>query len=67
MFFSLSRSRYGPLVQVALGAACVVIGLFVLTRILLAVGGLLVVWGIASGISRLRRRSREAEQTGGSP
>lgn len=66
MFVFLSRSRYGPLIQVALGVACVVIGLFVLTRILLAAGGLLIVWGIATGIRRLRLRSGEAGQDGGS-
>jgi hypothetical protein len=64
MFRFLSRSRYGPLIQVALGLACVVTGLFVLTRVLLAAGGLLIVWGILTGVGRLRARSREAGQDG---
>lgn len=61
MFFFLSRSRYGPLLQIAIGAACVVAGLFVLTRILLTLGGLLIVWGAATGVHRLRGRSGERE------
>ena len=65
MFAFLSRSRYGPLIRIAAGLACVVIGLFALTRILLTVGGLLVVWGIVTGISRLHARSRETRQNGG--
>jgi hypothetical protein len=58
MFIFLSRSRYGPLVQIALGLACVVIGLFVLTKIMFVLGGLLVVWGIATTASRQRARRR---------
>lgn len=62
MFGFLSRSRHGPLIQAALGLACVITGLFVLTRILLTAGGLLIVWGILTGISRLRARGRESGQ-----
>jgi type IV secretory pathway TrbD component len=58
MFFFLARTRYGPLVQIALGLVCVVIGLFVLTKIMLVLGGLLVVWGIATAASRQRARRR---------
>jgi heme A synthase len=58
MFFFLARSRYGPLVQIALGLVCIVIGLFVLTKIMLALGGLLVVWGIVIAASRQRARRR---------
>ncbi len=66
MFIFLTRSRYGPLIQVALGLICVVIGLFVFTKILLSAGGLLIVWGIATGVSRLRTRRRDREDYGGS-
>jgi membrane protein implicated in regulation of membrane protease activity len=65
MFVFFSRSRYGPLVQVAVGLACVVIGLFVLTRILLAVGAVLIVLGIAVMVSRLRARRRERDESAG--
>jgi uncharacterized membrane protein HdeD (DUF308 family) len=63
MFVFFSRSRYGPLAQVAVGVACVVIGLFVLTKILLALGGLLIVWGIAVMVGRLRARRRERDES----
>jgi hypothetical protein len=66
MFLFLSRSRYGPLVQIALGVACVVIGLFVLTRILLALGGLLILVGIGTAVGRARSARREREDYGGS-
>jgi uncharacterized membrane protein HdeD (DUF308 family) len=63
MFLFFSRSRYGPLVQVAVGLACVVIGLFVLTRVLLAAGAVLIVWGSAVMASRLRARRRERNES----
>jgi hypothetical protein len=56
----LFLTRGQPLLQIAIGVACVVTGLFVLTRILLSVGGLLIVWGAASWILRWRDRSRDA-------
>jgi uncharacterized membrane protein HdeD (DUF308 family) len=62
MFVFLSRSRYGPLAQVAVGAACVAIGLFVLTKILLALGALLIVWGLAMMAGRLRARRRDRDE-----
>jgi hypothetical protein len=65
MFVFLSRSRHGPLLQVTLGLAIIVIGLFVMTRILLPAGGLLVVWGIFGGVRRLRARGREGDESGG--
>jgi hypothetical protein len=65
MFLFLTRSRYGPLLQIALGAGCVVIGLFVLTRILLALGGLLILVGIGTAVSRARSARREREDYGG--
>jgi heme A synthase len=59
MLFFLARRRYGPLVvQIALGVVCIVIGLFVLTKIMLVLGGLLVVLGIATAASRQRARRR---------
>lgn len=61
MFLFLSRSRYGPLIQAGLGLGCIIVGLFVLTRIMLALGSLLVVWAAAIGIGRLRGRARERD------
>jgi hypothetical protein len=65
MFRFLSRSRYGPFIQAALGLACIVIGLFVLTRILLALGSVLVVWAAVTGFGRLRARARERDDGAG--
>ncbi len=59
MFLFLSRHRYGPLIQGGLGVVSVVAGLFAFTRILLSVGGLLIVLGIAGAITRLRRRNSD--------
>jgi hypothetical protein len=63
MFRFLSRSRYGPFTQAALGLTCIIIGLFVLTRIMLALGGVLVAWAAAIGFGRLRARAREREDS----
>lgn len=63
MFLFLSRIRYGPLVQVAAGLVFVIIGLFVLTRVLLTAGGLLIVWGIATGIGHHRARNRQRDES----
>lgn len=65
MFLFLSRSKYGPLVQAAVGVLCVVIGLFVLTKILLALGAVLIVWAAAIGIGRMRARVRETDESPG--
>ena len=62
MFLFLSRHRYGPLIQIVMGAVFVVAGLFIFTRILLSLGALLIVWGIVGGISRLRRRGRDSSE-----
>jgi uncharacterized membrane protein HdeD (DUF308 family) len=64
MFIFLTRSRHGPLVQVALGVVCVVIGLSVLTKILLALGALLIVWGLVAAVSRQRDRRWNREDSG---
>ena len=61
MFRFLSRSRYGPLIQAALGLACIIIGLFVLTRIMLALGSVLLVWAAVVGFGRRRARARERD------
>jgi hypothetical protein len=63
MFRFLSRSRYGPLVQAALGLACIVISLFVLTRTLLTLGGVLVIWAAVTGVGRWRARRRDRDDT----
>jgi hypothetical protein len=52
----LTRGR--PLLRAALGVVVVVAGLFILTRILLTVGGVLILWGIAGEIGRRRARGR---------
>jgi type VI protein secretion system component VasK len=63
MFLFLSRSTYGLLVQALLGLACIAVGLFVLTRVMLALGSLLVVWAAAVGISRWRaHRARDRDE-----
>jgi uncharacterized membrane protein HdeD (DUF308 family) len=64
MFIFLTRSRHGPLLQLALGVVFVVIGLFVLTKILLVLGGLLIVWGIVATTMRLRARRWDREDSG---
>jgi hypothetical protein len=64
MFLNLSRSKYGPLVQAAAGLLCLVISLFVLSRIMLVLGALLIVWAAVTGIGRLRAR-RERDQGAG--
>jgi transcriptional regulator with XRE-family HTH domain/tetratricopeptide (TPR) repeat protein len=61
MFLFLSKSPRGLLVQVLLGLACIAIGLFTLTRIMLALGSVLIVWAAAVGISRWRARARERD------
>jgi hypothetical protein len=63
MFVFLSRGKYGPSVQVVLGLAFVVIGLFVMTKILVPLGGLLVVWGIVLSVRRRRARNRERDES----
>lgn len=57
LFFLLVRGRYGPLVQVGLGAAFVVVGVVASAWVSLGTGGVLLVWGIATGISRLTRHN----------
>jgi hypothetical protein len=68
MFYFLYRyrGRHGPLVRAASGVALVAAGLFIFTRILLSVGGLLILWGIAGWISRWRGRDDDSSP-GGTP
>ncbi len=53
----LTRGR--PFLRAALGVMVVVAGLFILTRILLTLGGVLILWGIAGEIGRRRARDRD--------
>ncbi len=56
----LARSRYGPVIYVGLGVALVIFALVVTSasRLVLVVGGIAIVAGLANGITRL---------TGGGP
>jgi hypothetical protein len=51
----LSRSRYGPFIYVGLGVALVIFALLVTSasRLVLVVGGVAIVGGLANGIARL--------------
>lgn len=60
MFVFLSRHPHGPLIQAALGVVAVVAGFFAFGRILFALGGLLILWGIAGAITRRRRRGHDS-------
>jgi protein-S-isoprenylcysteine O-methyltransferase Ste14 len=63
MFRFLSRSRYGPFIQAGVGLTCIIVGLFVLTRIMLALGIVLVAWAAVTGFGRLRARARERDDS----
>lgn len=52
MMFIFLRGRYGPLLRVAGGVALVVFGIVDSARLAIILGGVLAVWGIATGISR---------------
>jgi len=62
----LARSRYGPFIYVGLGVALIIFALVVTSasRLVLVVGGVAIVAGLANGIARLtgggRDRSRGA-------
>ena len=53
----LTKGR--PLLRAALGVVVVVAGLFILQRILLTLGSVLILWGIAGEIGRWRARGRD--------
>ena len=63
MFF-LSRSRYGPFISAGLGVALVIFALAVssASRIVLVVGGVAIVGGLATGIARLTGARREQHE-----
>jgi len=58
MMFMFFRGRYGPLLRVAGGVALVVFGIADSARLAIILGGVLAVWGIATGISRRFRAGR---------
>jgi hypothetical protein len=51
MMFIFLRGRYGPILRVAGGVALVVFGIVDSARLAIILGGVLAVWGIATGIS----------------
>jgi hypothetical protein len=61
MFF-LSRIRYGPFIYVGLGVALIIFALVVTSasRLVLVVGGVAIVAGLANGIARLRTGGRDS-------
>ena len=63
----LSRSRYGPFIYVGLGVALIVFALVVTSasRLVLVVGGVAIVAGLANGIARLTGGGRDS--SGGGP
>jgi uncharacterized membrane protein HdeD (DUF308 family) len=58
----LARSRYGPFIYIALGVALVIFALIVTSasRLVLVVGGVAIVAGLANGIARLRGARRDS-------
>jgi hypothetical protein len=58
---SLARSRYGPFIYVGLGVALIIFALIVTSasRLVLVIGGVAIVAGLANGIARLRGARRE--------
>ncbi len=58
---SLARSRYGPLIYIAVGVALVIFALIVTSasRLVFVVAGVAIVGGLANGIARLRVARRD--------
>jgi uncharacterized membrane protein HdeD (DUF308 family) len=58
----LARSRYGPFIYVGLGVALVIFALADTTasRLVLVVGGVAIVAGVANGIARLKGDHRDS-------
>lgn len=54
--------RYHPLARIVIGVVLVVLGIALLGKIVLVVGGALVLWGLASGYSRLRNRADDDDR-----
>jgi uncharacterized membrane protein HdeD (DUF308 family) len=67
MFLLVSRGPYRDLARIIVGALLIVIGAVVKTRnphyILMIVGAVLIVWGVLSGLSAMRKRGQDG--TGG--
>jgi len=65
MFF-LSYGRYGPFIRVGVGVALVVFALAVssASRFVLVVGGVMIVWGVVTGIAHLTGRGRDSSRGG---
>lgn len=61
---SLARSRYGPFIYVGLGVALIIFALVVTSasRLVLVVGGVAIVAGLANGISRLPGGGRNSSR-----
>jgi hypothetical protein len=58
----LARSRYGPFIYVGLGVALVIFALVVTSasRLVLVVGGVAIVAGLANGIARMTGARRDS-------
>ena len=58
----LARSRYGPFIYVGLGVALIIFALVVTSasRLVLVVGGVAIVAGLANGIARLKGGGRDS-------
>jgi uncharacterized membrane protein HdeD (DUF308 family) len=58
----LARSRYGPFISVGVGVALICFALVVTSasRLVLVVGGVAIVAGLARGIVRLRDARRDS-------
>jgi uncharacterized membrane protein HdeD (DUF308 family) len=63
----LARGRYGPFIYVGLGVALIIFAVVVTSasRLVLVVGGVAIVAGIANGIARLRGGGQDS--SGGAP
>jgi hypothetical protein len=59
MLFLFFRGRYGPLARAAIGVALVVFGIVDSSaRLALILGGVLIVWTVATGIRLLTGRGQ---------
>jgi hypothetical protein len=58
MFFLFYRGRYGPLVRAAVGVALLVFGIVDSAKLALILGGVLIVWAVATGIRLLTGRGQ---------
>jgi hypothetical protein len=58
MFFLFYRGRYGPLVRAAVGVALLVFGIADSAKFALVLGGVLIVWAVATGIRLLAGRGQ---------